>query len=298
MSDRTPSFFMLVPGPFTEAATITAAAQATGLSSRVRGDQPLQPGDIVVDAIDAGELGPCALIELGMRLDDDPPRVARLGRALREAGGTQVRMEASGNFIDWETWLGWLESGEPRGLYFAGVILVAAEDGGLFSCGMHHFGLPDAEIKGLAVEDAANWLNLLNVWQLADKPVLGSGHTFQLSEETQTYAMERWPDHRHHPSDGRHNPFGLWRLMPKEACRVQVQEPTPIPIPALAALLAAVERRNGKPLTAEQVGEVAANCTCMAMARKDANHLERSRGYMDIEPELAWEQWQIVRTFF
>lgn len=31
------------------------------------------------------------------------------------------------------------------------------------------------------------------------------------------------------------------------------------------------------------------------MKPADALALERSRGYADIEPELAWQQWQIVR---
>jgi hypothetical protein len=31
------------------------------------------------------------------------------------------------------------------------------------------------------------------------------------------------------------------------------------------------------------------------MTHADARALERSRGYADIDPELAWEQWTIVR---
>jgi len=27
----------------------------------------------------------------------------------------------------------------------------------------------------------------------------------------------------------------------------------------------------------------------------DAQKLERTRGYADLEPELAWEKWQLVR---
>jgi hypothetical protein len=32
------------------------------------------------------------------------------------------------------------------------------------------------------------------------------------------------------------------------------------------------------------------------MECRDAIALEQSRGYADIEPELAWGQWQIVRA--
>ena len=31
------------------------------------------------------------------------------------------------------------------------------------------------------------------------------------------------------------------------------------------------------------------------MKRRDAQALERSRGYADLDPELVWEQWQLMR---
>lgn len=31
------------------------------------------------------------------------------------------------------------------------------------------------------------------------------------------------------------------------------------------------------------------------MKQRDAQKLERSRGYADLNPELAWAQWQLVR---
>lgn len=33
---------------------------------------------------------------------------------------------------------------------------------------------------------------------------------------------------------------------------------------------------------------------CMAMDHADARKLEWSRGYADLEPELAWEQWSAL----
>jgi hypothetical protein len=32
------------------------------------------------------------------------------------------------------------------------------------------------------------------------------------------------------------------------------------------------------------------------MSYRDADALERSRGYADIDPAIAWEQWQLVRA--
>jgi hypothetical protein len=31
------------------------------------------------------------------------------------------------------------------------------------------------------------------------------------------------------------------------------------------------------------------------MEPRDAQKLERERGYSDLDPELAWEQWSLVR---
>ena len=43
------------------------------------------------------------------------------------------------------------------------------------------------------------------------------------------------------------------------------------------------------------VEAIVAKSVAVAMSPRDALALEQSRGYADIEPELAWPQWQIVR---
>ena len=73
---------------------------------------------------------------MGSRLDDDPKRVASVGRALREAGGVAVRMEASGGAFLWDHWLEALESGDPYDLYALAVVLVGDQGGPFFTCGM------------------------------------------------------------------------------------------------------------------------------------------------------------------
>jgi hypothetical protein len=35
--------------------------------------------------------------------------------------------------------------------------------------------------------------------------------------------------------------------------------------------------------------------TCIAMKPRDAQQIERKRGYANLDLTLAWEQWQIVR---
>jgi hypothetical protein len=34
---------------------------------------------------------------------------------------------------------------------------------------------------------------------------------------------------------------------------------------------------------------------CIEMSPRNAQQMERKRGYADLEPALAWEQWQIAR---
>jgi hypothetical protein len=66
-------------------------------------------------------------------------------------------------------------------------------------------------------------------------------------------------------------------------------------VPALAALLGALEAQRGRPLTEAQVLAARDGGACIMMAPRDAQRLERSRGYVDLEPALAWAQWQLVR---
>ena len=67
-------------------------------------------------------------------------------------------------------------------------------------------------------------------------------------------------------------------------------------MPALRLILQALESQNGKPLTREQVLATRDNGVCIAQAPRDAQRLERGRGYADLDPELVWEQWTAVRS--
>ena len=65
-----------------------------------------------------------------------------------------------------------------------------------------------------------------------------------------------------------------------------------------AAVCASDPTRNSKqgtPLTKKQVEEIRDGAQCMMMKHRDAQKMERGRGYADIDPELAYEQWCVVR---
>lgn len=67
------------------------------------------------------------------------------------------------------------------------------------------------------------------------------------------------------------------------------------PVPALVALLLAKEKEKGAPLTREEVEEITDKAACIAMPRHARKKVDEGRGYEDIDPEQAWEQWQKVR---
>ena len=128
MPDRVPSFFMLVPGQWRDHSEVLRVLQGKGIDALPRGDSSAAADEVLVDVIhderlasgftwgrngplpkelvqQVDECGRAALIEVGQRLDENPALVARLGRALKDAGGIAVRMEASGSASTWDTWL-------------------------------------------------------------------------------------------------------------------------------------------------------------------------------------------------
>jgi len=318
MSDRIPSFLLLVPGPWNEAEEVVARLADAGVGATVAGTAPLAAGTVEVDLVDdpglgaavarawTGELSDAlrsrlegttraALVEIGQRLDEDLGALAKLGHALSEAGGLAVRMERSGHAMSWETWLSRVEGEDPRGLFALGVIFGRDADGNLFTCGMHHFDRPEVQVAMAETEEPAYLLEALSLYLLFDSPNLTSGHTFRPDEDSPRRVLERWPDHRHGAGDGRHNPFGIWRLLAPGRQGLEPLQTVPTFMPSLSALLLAAERSAGRPLQRKEVAALVEKGTTIAMEIADAIALERTRGYADIEPRLAWEQWQIVR---
>lgn len=307
-----------MPGPWATARAATEALSSRGIRAQEAGHEPTTDADVLVDLIEDDALAeafafgpdgplpdevrariaaqPCAaLIEVVGRLDERSRETAKIGRALRDAGGAAVRMEASGGASPWPAWLSRLEAGEPFGLYTAAVTLGTDGEGTYFTRGMHHFDLADAELWTDEDREAAHWLGAFCTFQIEEQPALGSGHTFRPDAEHAPRVLERWPDHRHHPDDGRHNPFGRWRILPEGERGLEAIDPVPTIMPSLVALLHASEQRAGRPLTQSEVEALVDGCPAIAMELRHTIALERARGYADIEPRRAWAHWQIVR---
>lgn len=67
------------------------------------------------------------------------------------------------------------------------------------------------------------------------------------------------------------------------------------PMPSLVATLLNKERSKGAALTREEVEYIRDSIPCVALKPEDREAVDRRRGYDDIDPETAWEDWQIAR---
>ena len=72
-------------------------------------------------------------------------------------------------------------------------------------------------------------------------------------------------------------------------------ELTPVFMPALSTLLIAAEDEKGAPLDEAEVLEIRDSATCIMMQQADAAKMTESRGYLDIDPENGWYDWQKLR---
>lgn len=69
-------------------------------------------------------------------------------------------------------------------------------------------------------------------------------------------------------------------------------------VPALVAVLLNAEREKGSALSEQEVLEIRDSSECIVMPFDAADKVEKQRGYPDIDPEYAWEEWQVVRDEF
>lgn len=67
-------------------------------------------------------------------------------------------------------------------------------------------------------------------------------------------------------------------------------------IPSLAAILAAQEKKKGKPLTESEVIAIRDNATVTVGPPSKPQSLATSRGYDDIDATKVWPEWQKLRV--
>jgi hypothetical protein len=70
----------------------------------------------------------------------------------------------------------------------------------------------------------------------------------------------------------------------------------PVFMPSLLVLLAHDEAAKGSPLTRDEVLAIRDQAETVMLNRSKLIEITARRGYRDIDPELAYEEWQIVRA--
>lgn len=69
----------------------------------------------------------------------------------------------------------------------------------------------------------------------------------------------------------------------------------PVFMPALVVLLTNLEGQKRSPLTEDEVLDIRDRGACVMLPRSTAAKLAATRGYDDIDPESAWQAWQVFR---
>lgn len=146
-----------------------------------------------------------------IHLQEQRERVAKFTGVVRQAGGIAVKVESAGVAHTWPTWESRVR-GSLFDLYCCAIVLVA-DKRSFYSCGMHHFGLPECEVPSfMGAASGADLINRFNSWRINDRPELKSGETFSLAANEPPFRLELRPDSRHSPDDLFYNPHGVWSL--------------------------------------------------------------------------------------
>lgn len=256
-------------------------------------------GTVEADRLAEIDATPGALVlSLPVELHHGRKVVSKLAKVLEACGALAIRIEQSKLGFAIGRWRELMDADDPWALYRLAVVMLGGRQN-VTTCGMHVFSLPDAQMNLDADTDAAaanDFLGSLNVYQLAEDPLLLTGHRFAPDPETPQRALERWPDATYPADHACHNPFGVWRVGAPNSPPHGPDSLAYVFMPSLAAVLTAAEKKAGKKLTKKQVETIRDSSSCVAMEHRDAQRMERKRGYADLEPSLAWEQWQVLRS--
>ena len=138
-------------------------------------------------------------------------RLIKFTKLLQQLGGHAIKVESAGAAHSWDRWFNLL-NGSLFDLYCSAVVLIGDKDH-FYSCGMHHFNLPECAVPTTSdVGEAADLMNRFNFWQIAENPTMKSGHTFSLSKDEPKWRLVLESDDRHETEHPFFNPNGVWVL--------------------------------------------------------------------------------------
>ncbi len=139
-------------------------------------------------------------------------KVLNIGCGLLQAGGLAVKVETTGKAHISKDWFALAAANNETALYHAFVTLVGS-NGVYYSCGMHNLGYRDAVVKGnIPANDAARLLQSFLLYTLIEKPVIGDGHTFSETQDSQYFKLHAVSCNTYSSDHAFFNPFGMWQL--------------------------------------------------------------------------------------
>lgn len=157
--------------------------------------------------------GSFAFLQFPTPLPSQLAAIVKFCELFRAIGGIAVKIESSGIAHEFDTWLELL-AGNAFDQYRS-VVALAGDERSYYSCGMHLFDLPDCSVpRSMAPDVAADVMNRFNMYVLLERPRFEDGHTFSVDENSPRFRLKHVPDVRHAEDDLRHNPQGLWLVMP------------------------------------------------------------------------------------
>jgi hypothetical protein len=139
--------------------------------------------------------------------------LAKAGHAILKAGGIGIKVETAGKAFMKEQWTDLLADEFEASSYKMFVLdSITAEDGTVFSCGMHNLGLKDTIVSDEPTDQAVELVSIFSYYQIIDKPTISSNQTFSQTAGGTVYRITEEPNPPNSGHELFDNPFGMWRL--------------------------------------------------------------------------------------
>lgn len=134
------------------------------------------------------------------------------GGGLLKAGGLGVKVESSGIAHSPDAWRGFAAECHLFKAHSAFVVYVTGNQ--VYSCGMHHFGLPDAMVEGGDASENAELLRIFTFYLFTEQPTIHVGQTFSTAADAPVFRIVAGVGADYGSDSLFHNPYGTWQLAP------------------------------------------------------------------------------------
>lgn len=129
---------------------------------------------------------------------------------LLKAGGLGVKVEGSGVAHGPAAWHGFAAEHYLFSAHAAFVLYLRGPD--IYSCGMHHFGLPEAIVAQGDADDPVELLRIFTRYLLTEQPAIQENQTFSTEVGAPVFRIVKGDSVDYGTDSLFNNPYGMWRL--------------------------------------------------------------------------------------